>query len=214
MLVVQQTSTPATFSELFFKWQNPCPPFFCLCTWIWLHYLHSWTWSLHVTETPLQLMACRCVFFPAAAGLGVGTHTHLPKHVVEWCDAEGTICCLAIKRHPHRDRAAANVKEIKARAKHRQEWWSTPCDPRCISKQPTRSGFIYYILLATRLQCSTAGPATQTSSSVIVSLTISTQHRAAVLAGRGLTIDKRQCTSGSTVALDSEKVRVAVRCTR
>lgn len=159
-------------------------------------------------------MACRCAFFPATAGFGVGTHTHLPKHVVEWCDAEGTICCLAIKRHPHRDRAAANVKEIKARAKHRQEWWSTPCDARCISKQPTRSGFIYYIPLTSRLQWSTAGPATRTSSSVIASLVISTQHGPFVLAARGLTIDKTQCTSGSTVALDSGKVRVAVCCTR
>lgn len=154
-------------------------------------------------------MACQHAFFPAAVALGVGTHTHLPKHVVEWCDAEGTICCLAIKRHPHRDRDAANVKEIKARAKHQQERWSTPCDPHCISKQPTRSGFIYYILVASRLQCSAAGLAKHTSSSVIVSLVISTQHLASVLA-----IDKTQYTNGSTVALDSEKVRVAARCTK
>lgn len=59
--------------------------------------------------------------------LGAGTHTHtqLLKHAVEWSDAEETICCPAIKRHPHKDGAVANVKEIKATANHRQKRWST-----------------------------------------------------------------------------------------
>lgn len=61
------------------------------------------------------------------------------KHVVEWCDS---ICCLAIKHHPHQDWAAANVKEIKATANHQQKWWSTLHDPRCTSQQPTQAGFI------------------------------------------------------------------------
>ena len=64
------------------------------------------------------------------------THTRLLKHAVEWSDAKGTICCLAIKHHPHTDRAVANVKEIKATANHRQKRWSTLRDPRRTSSQP------------------------------------------------------------------------------
>ena len=71
------------------------------------------------------------------------THTRLLKHAVEWSDAKGTICCLAIKHHPHTDRAVANVKEIKATANHRQKWWSTRRDPRCTSIQPAHSIWIY-----------------------------------------------------------------------
>ena len=44
-----------------------------------------------------------------------GRDPPLLKHVVvEWSDAKETICCLAIKHHPHEDGAVANVKEIKA----------------------------------------------------------------------------------------------------
>lgn len=74
-------------------------------------------------------------------GVG-GRDRQLLKHVVKWSDAEGTICCLAIKHHPHKDWAVANVKEIKATANHQQKWWSTLHDPRCTSMQPTQAGFI------------------------------------------------------------------------
>lgn len=48
-------------------------------------------------------------------GVG-GRDKQMLKHVVEWSDATGTICCLAIKCHPHTDWAVANVKKIKATA--------------------------------------------------------------------------------------------------
>lgn len=99
--------------------------------------------STHVAEMVCQLMACQNVFFSAVEGREVGGRdAQLLKHVVEWCDAKGTICCLAIKHHPHKDWAVANVKEIKATANHQQKWWSTPHDPRCTSQQPTQAGFI------------------------------------------------------------------------
>lgn len=66
----------------------------------------------------------------------------LLKHVVEWSDAKGTICCLAIRHHPHKDWAVANVEQIKAWANHQQKWWSALHDPRCASQQPTQAGFI------------------------------------------------------------------------
>lgn len=111
------------------------------------------TWSTHVAEIVCQPMACQNVFFSAVVGRDVGGRDmQLLKHIVEWSDAKGTICCLAIKHHPHKDWAVANVKEIKATANHQQKWWSTLHDPRCTSQQPTQAGFILLTSPAS-LQC-------------------------------------------------------------
>lgn len=84
----------------------------------------------------------KCILLSCGGEDVGGRDTQLFKHVVEWSDAKGTICCLAIKHHPHKDWAVANVTKIKATANHQQKWWSTLHDPRCTSQQPTQAGFI------------------------------------------------------------------------
>lgn len=97
--------------------------------------------DMHVLQPLWQPMACQMYSSQPQGEVG-GRDAQLLKHVVEWSDAKGTICCLAIKRHPHKDWAVANVKEIKATVNHQQKWWSTLRDPHSTSNQPTQTGFI------------------------------------------------------------------------